>query len=236
MKKLEKTNEVRVIPTDFFEQQAAHWDQRYGGMARDKKMWMLVGIIALMVLVIIGIGYVKQVSEGKYIPYIVEVDKVGESVSYKPAERISSVDQRIVEATLGRFIYCFRTVSIDKRTLKVNIDELYSLLNQKDPAYNKITQHFGKAENDPYKRAVTSVTSIDITNIMKMPSGEWILKWNENVFTRKGKLQPAKSGHYQAIVNTIIVPSSINNEKDMNLLNPIGIYIRDISWQQELTK
>lgn len=232
MKNLGEENKVRSIPKDFWEQQAIHWDLRYGGMAKNLKQMTLIAILSLCVCIILGIGYIKTVSEGKYIPYIVQVDKLGAAVSYKPAERIDEVSSRIVEATLGRFIYCFRTVSIDKRTLKLNIDELYSFLNTNDPAYNKVTQFFRK--NDPYKRAAKIVTSIDITSVMHMPSGEWVLKWREDVFTRKGKLVPAKSATYQAIITVIIVPSAINNEKDMNLSNPVGIYVRDISWQKEL--
>ncbi len=236
MKKLEQTDKVRAIPKDFFESQAAHWDLRYGGKDKDKNLWRLTAIIALLTALIAVTGYVKLASEGKYIPYIVQLDKLGTAVSYNPASRIKEVDHRVLEATLGRFVYCFRTVSIDKRTLKVNVDELYSYLNGNDPAYNKLTQYFSEPKNDPYKRAEKIVTSIDITSVMQIPSGEWVIKWRETAFTRKGKMLPAISGTYQAIINLIVVPSSINNEKDMNLKNPLGIYIRDISWQKDIKK
>lgn len=236
MKKLEETSEIRKIPKDFQEQQALHWDLRYGGLAKDRAMWRTVALVCLLITGITVVGYINTVSKGKYIPYIVEVDKLGTAVSYKPADRVRNVDHRILEATLGRFVYCMRTVSMDRRTLKVNIDELYSFLNPNDPAYHKVTDHFRNEKNDPYKRAEKIVTSVEVTSVMKMPSGEWVIKWQEDVFTRKGKIIPALSGGYQAIITLMLVPSSVNNEKDMNLSNPVGIYIRDINWQKEMTQ
>lgn len=234
MEQLGKTNEVRELPKDFQERQASHWDLRYGGKERDKKRWMFMAFGVVAICIILAIGYVKQVSEGKYIPFMVTDGEHGSAVAVRPASRINSVPKRMVGKTLSRAIYCFRTVSIDKRVLQLNISELYSYLNETDPAYNKLTQHLSKKKNDPYKRAIKVVTSIDFTSVMQMASGEWIIKWQENTFTRKGKLIPSQSGRYQAIINTIIVPASITNEKDMDLLNPLGIYIRDITWQKEL--
>jgi type IV secretory pathway TrbF-like protein len=233
MKKLEETGKVREVPKDFHEQQAQHWDLRYGGMVKDRNKWMAMAFMSFFLSIVLAIGYIKTVSDGKYIPYMITAGELGTAVSLKPASRVGSINHRMIEATLGRFIYCFRTVSIDKGTLKHNVDELYSMLNSEDPAYNKLTQHFRDSKNDPYKRAKTMVTSIDISSVMNMPSGEWIVKWREDVFTRKGKLLPDLSGTYQAIISVIVIPASINNEEEMRLPNPLGIYVRDISWKKE---
>jgi type IV secretion system protein VirB5 len=232
--KLNKTTVVREVPKDFQEIQANHWDKRYGGLAKDRNMWRMAGFGAIGIAAILAVGYVQNVNRGKFIPYMIEMGKEGQYISTQPASRIKELDVKVVEHTLKKFIYNLRTVSIDKMSLKVNIDELYSFLNVNDPAYTKLTQHFSNPKNDPYKRAARIVTTVKIKTAMKMPSGEWVIKWREDVFTRKGKPIAPLSGDYQAILTTMIVPATIDNEKDLDKANPFGIYVRDISWQREL--
>lgn len=234
MSKLGETNQVREIPKDFQERQAAHWDLRYGGKEKDKKNWRQFAFLVMILCLMLAGGYIKQVSEGKFIPYMIEDGPHGTAISVKSASRVHSITERMVGKTISRAVYCFRTVSIDKRTMQMNVEELYSYLNVEDPAYRKITEYLKNPKNDPYKRAAKVVTSIDFKAVIPIPSGEWMVKWRESTFTRKGKLIPEQSGDYQAIINTIIVPSSIDNEEKMDLLNPLGIYLRDITWQKEL--
>lgn len=57
------------------------WSERYGSYVRAASAWRAVGILSLA-MAVIGFGYALYLStQVKLVPYIVEVDKLGNTVS-----------------------------------------------------------------------------------------------------------------------------------------------------------
>ncbi|MGO8657397.1 VirB8/TrbF family protein, partial [Rhizobium ruizarguesonis] len=83
------------------------WNERYGSYVRAAAAWRIVGMIALT-MAVIGFVYALYLStQVKLVPYIVEVDKLGTSVSAGFPQQIEYADPRVVRATLGGFVTSF---------------------------------------------------------------------------------------------------------------------------------
>lgn len=65
------------------------WSERYGSYVRAASAWKVVGILSLG-MAVIGFGYALYLStQVKLVPYIVEVDKLGNTVSGASRSRSS---------------------------------------------------------------------------------------------------------------------------------------------------
>jgi hypothetical protein len=81
-------------------------------------------------MAVIGFSYAMYLStQVKLVPYIVEVDKLGNTVNRQDfPEQIEYADARVVRATLGNFVTSFRSITPDAVVQKQYIDRTYALL------------------------------------------------------------------------------------------------------------
>ena len=80
------------------------WSERYGSYVRAAAAWRIVGLVSLT-MATVATGYALYLSTTvRLVPYIVEVDKLGNAVSVGMPEQIEYADPRVVRATLGGFV------------------------------------------------------------------------------------------------------------------------------------
>lgn len=232
MKKLSSTK-VKTVPETFGADQDKQRDDRYGSLARDRDHWRIAGLGMIIICIVLSFGYVNQVREGKYIPFMITPGELGTAVVVQPASRVKGIPEKIIVASLGRIIYTLRTVSVDSGITQAHIIELYSFLNKADPAYNKINTYMQDPKNDPYIRAKNVVVQVSVLSVIHMDSGEWLVEWREDVHSREGVRLPELSGSHQAVISLLLKPASVSNDQELRINNPLGIYVRNITWQQE---
>ena len=114
------------------------WTERYGSYVQSARAWRAVGIISLM-MAVIGFAYaLYQSTQVKLVPYIVEVDKLGGSLTAGFPQQIEYADARVVRATLGNFIISLKSITPDAVVQKQYIDRTYALLRTSDPSTQKV--------------------------------------------------------------------------------------------------
>ena len=70
------------------------WTERYGSYVQAARAWRIVGILGLS-MAVIGFTYAMYLStQVKLVPYIVEVDKLGTSVTAGFPQQIEYADPR----------------------------------------------------------------------------------------------------------------------------------------------
>jgi hypothetical protein len=106
-----------------------------------------------LAMAVIGFSYAMYLStQVKLVPYIVEVDKLGNTVHRQDfPEQIEYADARVVRATLGNFVTSFRSITPDAVVQKQYIDRTYALLRTRDPSTQKINSWF--RGNSPFEKA-----------------------------------------------------------------------------------
>ncbi|AAB92436.1 conjugal transfer protein TrbF [Sinorhizobium fredii] len=203
------------------------WTERYGSYVRAAAAWRTVGILGLA-MAVIGFGYAMYLStEVKLVPYIVQVDKLGTSVTTGFPEQIEYADVRVVRATLGNFVTSFRSITPDAAVQKQYIDRTYVLLRTSDPSTEKINAWF--RGNSPFEKAKTATVAIEVNNIVALSNQTYQIDWTEYERDRKGKEIGTRRFRGIATV-TLTAPQ----DEATIRLNPIGLYVRDFDWTAQL--
>lgn len=203
------------------------WDIRYGGYIQEAKIWKMTAFISLTITAIAVIGMIWIGSLSKFVPYVIEVDKLGEAVTTKPAIQAKIVDQKIIKKQLAEFIVNLRTVTPDAQLQKDMIIKAYGLLSNNDPASLFLTGYFQEEQHSPFKRAITNTVHVDITSVLPRTEKTWQIAWTETIRTREGNVVEIKA--MEALLTIYIHPSETHKQF---ITNPMGIYVKEISWTQ----
>ena len=107
------------------------WNDHVGQVVRATKIWQAVGIGSLAVAGIAVIGMVSVAKQSRFVPYIVEVDKLGQVAAVRQASVIDAANlTAVVKAELATFITKARLVTPDQQLQANSIRDVYALLGQ----------------------------------------------------------------------------------------------------------
>ena len=203
------------------------WSERYGSYVKAAAAWRTVGILALA-MAVTGFGYALYLStQVKLVPYIVEVDKLGTSVTAGFPEQIEYADARVVRAALGNFVTSFRSITPDAVVQKQYIDRTYALLRTSDPSTQKVNGWF--RGNSPFEKAKTSTVAIEVNNIVALSQQTYQIDWTE--YERDRKSKETGTRRFRGIATVALTAPQ---DEAIIRVNPIGLYVRDFDWTAQL--
>ena len=202
------------------------WNERHGDYIVRAKNWRMMAFLSGLTAILAVGGLVASMLQNKIVPYVVEVDKLGNAAAIKPAHKASLVDESVVRAYLGRFVTDFRTISIDVQQQKSSLQRLYAMLPNSSPALIRINEYF--EAHSPFERAFAQTTSVDIHSVLPLTDKTWQVEWTES----ERNLQGALMGPIKSYKASIAIANNPPTEEKIILVNPLGIYITDINWTQ----
>ena len=203
------------------------WSERYGSYVKAVAAWRAVGILGLT-MAVIGFGYTLYLSsQVKLVPYVIEVDKLGNAVNAGFPQQNEYPDARVVRATLGNFVTSFRSITPDAVVQKQYIDRTYALLRTSDPSTEKINSWFRGIS--PFERAKSATVAIEVNNIVALSNQTYQIDWTEYERDRKGKETGTR--RFRGIATVALTAPQ---DEAIIRLNPIGLYIRDFDWTAQL--
>jgi type IV secretion system protein TrbF len=203
------------------------WNERYGDYIQQAQHWRTLAIVSGLVALISVIGVVYIGSQNKVIPYVVEVDKLGAVAAISRADTPASVDARVVQAYLARFVADWRTVTIDRHAQKSAIDRVYSMLPSSSVALSKLNEYF-KA-NNPFTLAAKRSVNVSVTNLLPLSDRTWQVEWQEVTRDPRGDIQSNVRMKVSIIVG--ITPPT---DEGQIVINPLGVYVTDLNWSRQL--
>ena len=149
----------------------------------------------------------------------------GKTVLVHRAMRLSSVPQKILTYTVGRFVQHVRSVIDDPLAEKNVMQHLYGHLDQVDPAYTAVTKFLRIRAGETIKKHI-SVT-IKINAILWQSDSTALVQWTEMAWLSSGESIP--NGSYEGYVSVKILPPMETTDSTFQI-NPLGIYIKKFSW------
>ncbi len=208
------------------------WNEHVGQVVSATKMWQAVGIGSLAVAAVSVIGMVSVAKQSRFVPYIVEVDKLGQVAAVQPASAIDAANlTAVIKAELATFITKARLVTPDQQLQASAIRDVYSLLANSDPATAKMSAWFnGTKENNPFTRAGKVLVSASINAVIPQSQNSWQVDWTETVVTRDG--HPESVTNMRALITTYVVPATASTSEQEIQRNPIGLYVKDFNWSK----
>jgi type IV secretion system protein VirB5 len=192
-----------------------------------------VALLSLLIALASVGGMVYIGSQSRFVPYVVEVDKLGQALAVAPAQRAAPVDQRVVHAAVAAFISDLRTVTPDVALQRKAIFRVYAMLSSSDAATAKSNEWLnGTEDSSPFKRAARETVSTDIVSVIPQTPDTWQVDWIETVRDRQGlvKGQPYRM---RALVTVYTLPATPQTTEEQVRNNPLGIYVRDFSWSKQ---
>jgi type IV secretion system protein VirB5 len=208
------------------------WNDHVGSVVAQRQSWQIVGILSLMIA-LGGVGGIIAIgSQSKFIPYVIEVDKLGQTIAMGPVQAAGKANPRIAHAAVADFIADARLVTIDIAMQRKAVFRIYSKLAPNDPAAAKMNEWLNATEEqEPFNRAAKEIVSIDIKTVIPQSPDTWQVEWVETTRDRQGALK-GRPISWRALVTTYVgeVTKTTSDEQLRN--NPGNIFIRDFSWSQ----
>lgn len=208
------------------------WNDHVGSVISQRQTWQVIGILSLLIA-LAGVGGIIYIgSQSKFIPYVVEVDKLGQTIAVGPVQPTHNADQRVVHAAVADFISDARMVTPDVALQRKAVFRVYSKLSQNDPATAKMNEWLnGTDESSPFKRAEKQMVSVDIKTAMPQTPDTWQVDWVETIRDRQGVIKETPVT-MRALVTTYIAETTPQTTDEQLRNNPMGIYVRDFSWSR----
>ena len=110
------------------------WNDHMESMAASRNMWQILAILSLMITLAAVGGVIHIGSQSKFIPYVVQIDHLGEAIAVTRADMAAPVDPRVIHASVASFINDLRMVTPDIALQRRAIFRAYAMLSSDDPA------------------------------------------------------------------------------------------------------
>lgn len=203
------------------------WNERYGSYIAQAHTWKLVALASMALSAILVFNLVSLANSSKVVPYVVEVDKLGNAVAVKPADKALTSDERIIRGQLSNFVVNARSITPDRLVQKRWLDSVYAMATPSAATF--LSDHYRK--NDPFEKGKTSLVSVEINSCLPIRPSEssWQVQWTETTRGLDGLVQGVS--RYQAILNTTKYTPTTEQQI---LANPSGTAVDQISWNQQL--
>lgn len=205
------------------------WNDLIAQLNSSVRMWQMLAILSLLGCIGSLVVILIVSMQTKFVPYIVEVDRLGQAIAVSSAQRANQLDERIIHAQLASFISDSRMVTPDALYQKKAILNVYAFLSPEDIALQKMNQWYSATdESTPFKRAEKYTVSVNILSIVPQTPETWQIDWVETVLDRSGKV--IERFTMRAIVIIYIVPPEQTLNVEQIRMNPTGLYISDFNW------
>ncbi len=210
-------------PVTPYQKAAQLWDERIGSARVQARNWRLMAFGSLG----LGIGLAGivawQSGQSRIIPYVVEIDRLGEARAVAPATSAYQPTDDQVAYYLGRFISNVRSLSTDPVLVRQNWLSAYDFVADRAALFLNEQAKI----NDPFSRIGTSSVTVQVTSIVRASDQSFQVKWTEQHFER-GSL--VRTDRWTSILAVSLRPPST---PEALARNPLGVTITAIDWSRE---
>lgn len=208
------------------------WNEHVNSVVSSRQTWQVVGILSLLIALVSVGGMIHIGRQSKFIPYVVEVDKLGRTIAAGPVTATTRTDPRVLHATVAAWIEHARMVTPDAALQRKAVYSVYAHLTPNDPATAKMNQWLnGSDDASPFKRAAKEMVSIDIDSVLPQTPNTWQVDWTENTRDRQGVLNGPPI-NMRALITVYTAQATAQTTEEEMRDNPLGIYVRDFSWSR----
>jgi len=206
------------------------WNERYGDYIAAARNWRFAAIVLAMTSLVLAIGTIYISAQPQRVPYIVEVDKIGQVVNVAAAELSHTPAAALARAGRTRFTVAWRSVTPDTVVQKAALDRLYKMVPQGSASLEKINGYY--QDNSPFIVAQTATVSIEPIGLpLPLSDQSWQVEWYETRRKLDG-VQLSRVRYKGVLIVALNPPKNANQTFDLD--NPIGLYVTDLNWSQQL--
>jgi type IV secretory pathway TrbF-like protein len=200
------------------------WDERIGSARAQAGNWRLMAFGGLALATGLSAALVWQSMQSRVVPYVVEVDRLGEARAVSPAAREYRPTDPQIAWFLARFIADIRSRSLDAVLMRENWLQAYAFASKRGAIF--LGEYARSA--DPFAEVGDKTVSVQVTSVVRASATSFQVKWSERAYER-GSL--TRASRWTAIVTVLLKPP---RDADTLRKNPLGLYVDAIDWSREL--
>lgn len=200
------------------------WDERIGSARVQARNWRLMAFGCLGLTCALSGGLLWQSMQSRVVPYVVEVDKLGEARAVAPADADYRPTDPQIAWFLSRFIADVRSVSLDPVLMRQDWLSAYDFTTRRGAVF--LGDYARSA--DPFGHVGERTVSVQVTSVVRASDKSFQVKWVETAYERGSK---AGTSHWTAILTVALDPPK---SADTLRKNPLGLYVDAIDWSREL--
>lgn len=211
-------------PETPYQKAAQVWDERIGSARVQARNWRLIAFGNLGLAAGLAAALVWQATRGTIVPWVVQVDKLGEAQVVAPA----SADYRPTDAQiawyLAQFIEQVRSVGVDPIILRQNWLKAYDFVTDRGAlALNDYAR-----TNDPFGKLGKLQVAVDVSSVIRASPDSFRIAWVERRYENDAL---AATERWTAILTVAI---ETPHDADRLRKNPLGVFVHAINWSKEL--
>ncbi len=202
------------------------WDDRIGSARVQARSWRLAFFGTLALSGGLAAGLVWQGARGTIVPWVVQVDKLGEAQVVAPADASYRPTDPQIAFHLARFIEEVRSIPADAIVLRQDWLRAYDFVTDRGGlALNDYARG-----NDPFAEVGKSQVAIDVSSVVRASPSSFRVGWTERRY-RDGQL--AETSRWSAILTIVVQPP---RTPEALRRNPLGLFVDAIDWSKELSQ
>ena len=211
-------------PETPYQRAAQAWDERIGSARVQARSWRYACFGALGLSAILAGGLIWQNARGTIVPWVVEVDKLGDARGVAPADAGFDPTDPQIAFHLARFIEHIRSIPDDPIVVRGNWLSAYNFTSDRGAA--ALSDYARR--NDPFAAVGREQVAVDVTSVIRASPRSFRVAWIERRY-RDGGL--AETSRWTAILGVVIQPPT---DPEALTRNPLGVFVTSLNWSKEL--
>jgi type IV secretion system protein TrbF len=211
-------------PETPYQKAAQAWDERIGSARVQAKNWRLMAFGSLLLSCGLAAGLVWQSTHGTVVPWVVQIDQLGEARAIAPATADYTPSDPQIAWYLARFIKNVRAAPADPVVVRQSWLQAHDFTTTAGAA---ALNDYARA-NDPFAKLGKQQIAVDVSSVIRASTDSFRVAWIERRY-QDGAL--ADTTRWTAILTIVIQPPT---DADRLRKNPLGVYVNAINWSKEL--
>ena len=213
-------------PETPYQRAAQVWDERIGSARVQAKNWRYMAFGSLILSAGFAAALVWQSARGTVVPWVVQVDRLGQAQAVAPATADYRPTDPQVAWHLGRFIEQVRSIPADPIIVRQNWLRAYEWTTDRGAA---ALNDYARA-NDPVTKVGKQQVAVEVSSVIRASPDSFRVAWTERHY-ESGQLSTTE--RWTAILTIAIQPP---RDTERLRANPLGIYVNAISWSREMSQ
>jgi type IV secretion system protein TrbF len=213
-------------PETPYQKAAQVWDERIGSARVQAENWRIMAFGSLFLSAGFATALVWQSVQGTVVPWVVQVDNLGQAQSIAPATADYRPTDPQIAWHLARFIEQVRSIPADPIIVRQNWLRAYDWTTDRGAgALNDYAR-----TNDPFTKVGKQQVAVEVSSVIRASADSFRVAWTERRY-EDGKL--ATTERWTAILTVVLQPP---RDTERLKANPLGIYVNAINWSRELSQ
>ncbi|PWB80538.1 MAG: conjugal transfer protein TrbF [Methylocystaceae bacterium] len=211
-------------PETPYQKAAQVWDERIGSARAQAYNWRLIAFGNLFLAGGLAAALVWQGARGSIVPFVVEIDKLGEAQAIAPAVADYKPTDPQIAWHLARFIEYVRSIPADPIIVRQNWLKAYDFVTDK----GALSLNDYARANDPFAKIGQVQVAVDVSSVIRASDDSFRVAWTER---RYENASLAATERWTAIFSIVVQPP---RDPERLRKNPLGLFIHAVNWSKEL--